>query len=362
MDIIHITVHKSAERHGAFPSVIKLSNGNLVVVFREAPIREERVHTHWHVGPESSMALVRSEDGGRTWDSSSKIVIDASSGTHDVNLAAITELSGELVINYHRFLIIPTSEESRMKELEPERSVGSHRSTGWPVFDGVYFTYSSDNGWTWSESRKVDIPPFKYRLQSGRNGMIQISDGLLLSPFDGRGPKDRSTRVFVVRSKNGGKTWGDPSTVAHDPEGRIGFYEPSLLRLPDGKIIAMLRTEGDDHYLYQAFSTDEGRTWEGLRRTEIWGYPAHLIRLRSGRILCAYGYRREPFGIRAVLSEDDGETWDIEHEKVLRKDGLHEDLGYPASVQLDDDRILTVYYFHGDDGIRFIGGSIYMEE
>ena len=37
------------------------------------------------------------------------------------------------------------------------------------------------------------------------------------------------------------------------------------------------------------------------------------------------------------------------------------DLGDPASVQLQDDRILTVYYFHDDDGIRYIAGSIYTE-
>ena len=361
MDITHITVHKSGERHSAFPNIIKLSNGDLVVVFREAPIREERVHTHWHADPESRVALVRSEDGGRTWDASDKVVIYASTGD-DTDPGPMTELSGELVSTGGRWSFILNSEKSEVKELESKRFVIPRPPIGWAVWDGVYFTYSSDNGQTWGKPRKMDVPPFKYYLRPGRSGMIQLPDGLLLLPCEGRGPKDRSARVLVVRSKDGGKTWGEPSTVAHDPEGVISFHEPVLLRLPDRKIIAMLRTEGDDHYLYQAFSTDEGRTWEGLRRTEIWGYPAHLIRLRSGRILCAYGYRREPFGIRAVLSEDDGETWDIEQEKVIRKDGLHVDLGYPSSVQLDDDRILTVYYFHGDDGIRFIAGSIYMEE
>ena len=92
------------------------------------------------------------------------------------------------------------------------------------------------------------------------------------------------------------------------------------------------------------------------------GPPAQLLRLRSGRILCSYGYRREPFGVRAVLSEDDGETWDMDNEIVIREDGLHRDLGYAASVQLNDDRILTVYYFHTDDGVRYIGGSVYSED
>ena len=65
MDIVHITVHKSAERHSAFPNIIKLTNRDLVVVFREAPIREEKVHTHWHADPESRMALVRNAEWRR---------------------------------------------------------------------------------------------------------------------------------------------------------------------------------------------------------------------------------------------------------------------------------------------------------
>ena len=150
-----------------------------------------------------------------------------------------------------------------------------------------------------------------------------------------------------------------PSAVAHDPHGRLIFGEPSLLRLPSGKLLCMMRT-GD--YLYQAFSTDDGWVWQGLRRSPIWGFPSHLLRLRSGRILCTYGYRREPFGIRACLSDDEGETWDVSNEIVIRDDGVHRDLGYPSSVQLQDGRILSVYYFHGEDDVRYIAGSIYTED
>ena len=52
----------------------------------------------------------------------------------------------------------------------------------------------------------------------------------------------------------------------------------------------------------------------------------------------------------------------MRHEIVIRDDGLHGDLGYPASIQLGDDRILSVYYFHGEDGVRYIGGTIHREE
>ena len=64
----------------------------------------------------------------------------------------------------------------------------------------------------------------------------------------------------------------------------------------------------------------------------------------DGRLLVSYSIRRAPFGQRACLSRDDGKTWDYANEIVLRDDAPNGDLGYPASVQLDDDTLLTVYY------------------
>ena len=64
-------------------------------------------------------------------------------------------------------------------------------------------------------------------------------------------------------------------------------------------------------------------------------------RLPDGRWLLTYGYRHEPYGQRALLSRD-GLAWS--EELILRDDGPDGDLGYPASVELNDGSILTVYY------------------
>ena len=72
------------------------------------------------------------------------------------------------------------------------------------------------------------------------------------------------------------------------------------------------------------------------------GSPPHLLRHSSGAIVCVYGRREEPFGERAMVSWDEGESWDTEY--VLHNDGICVDLGYPASVELSDGSILTVYY------------------
>ena len=130
---------------------------------------------------------------------------------------------------------------------------------------------------------------------------------------------------------------------------------------PDGNLIAMIRSgePGKYQYLYRAFSKDGGNSWTDLEETPMWGHPASVITLKDGRMLCSYGYRREPYGIRACLSEDGGKTWDIANEFVLRDDGGSRDLGYPCTVQLEDSSLLTVYYIHGEDGIRHIAGTFW---
>ena len=80
------------------------------------------------------------------------------------------------------------------------------------------------------------------------------------------------------------------------------------------------------------------------RPTEILGKPPHLLKLQDGRALVTYGYRHQPFGERACVSLDGGQSWDYENEIILCDDAPSWDLGYPASVELEDGTILTVYY------------------
>jgi len=60
-------------------------------------------------------------------------------------------------------------------------------------------------------------------------------------------------------------------------------------------------------------------------------------------LLAVYGVRRAPYSERACLSKDGGKSWDIKNEITLSQ-SANGDLGYPASVQLDDGSVFTVYY------------------
>ena len=177
----------------------------------------------------------------------------------------------------------------------------------------------------------------------------------------------------MLRSEDGGDTW-EMVTMAYDG-GEHPFNESSLLALPNGRIVAMVRTASgskriphEEKYLFQTHSDDGGRTWSEIRNTGLWGYPPHLLLLSSGDVLCSYGYRRTPYGVRACVSGDGCETWEPADGIVLRGDGLttdgreggkgtSADLGYPRTVELSDGSLFTVYYMTLGDSVTHVAAT-----
>jgi hypothetical protein len=162
---------------------------------------------------------------------------------------------------------------------------------------------------------------------------------------------------FMVRSGLGdsGDVWvattrdgrtAEVVRVMGDPEDKLRFTEETLAHeTSDGVLWLLTRVEGGDDHLWQAVSRDGGRTWSAAK-SPIRGHPpSGLVRLADGRLVLTYGFRHPPYGIRAVVSRDEGLTWDTDHLVVLRNDGAGYDLGYPISMVLPDQTIVTMYYF-----------------
>ena len=152
--------------------------------------------------------------------------------------------------------------------------------------------------------------------------------------------------IGVMMSKDGIE-WSDPVWVPKCEgmdENGTRFYEPHGIQLPSGKILVHIRAEGAPYRfsIYQSESVDGGKTFSVPVCVNPCGSPPHLMLHSSGALICVYGYRSEPYGQRAMISWDEGATW--ERDIVLRDDGPSGDLGYPASVELKNGHILTVYY------------------
>ena len=368
---VAVYADENAYSHNAVVEL--LQDGDLMVVVQEQKRRRYRTH----VDPTSKAILLRSKDGGHTWDPATRIVAAAGDG-EAINDPSIRQLSdGTLILDYFKWRC-GTDDEVPSGSYWGGSNVRGLDGEHYAWLTGVHVRRSSDGGRSWSEEIPVPAPTGDCTAVS--DPVIELPNGEVLIPMYTAAPAGPSDTV-VMRSGDGGRTWKDPVTVGHDPSGYRQYQEPSLLYLPSGKLICMMRVhlcveQEYGHYLFQSVSEDLGRTWTPPEQTAIWGHPPHLLRLASGSLLCVYGYRRIPYGIRACLSRDEGETWDVRNELVLRSDGLDRDVGYPTSVQLPDGTIFTVWYqcrpdpkteepgapfFDHDSPLGYIGGTLYRE-
>ena len=209
---------------------------------------------------------------------------------------------------------------------------------------GYWTRRSQDNGTTWDAPVRT--------TGSAPHGPIELSDGRLL--FVGRRSPHRKTELTVEESRDDGRSWQQIASIQTAPEDDPNqFHEPHVVETSDGKLVSLFRyhyvakgaKKRDDResLLRQSESVDGGKTWTVAKATGLLGYPPHLIRLKDGTLLCVYGRRIPPYGEYACVSRDGGTTWDTENEIKLAS-AINGDLGYPASAQLEDGSILTVYY------------------
>jgi hypothetical protein len=197
---------------------------------------------------------------------------------------------------------------------------------------------SGDGGRTWSTPAAVRSERLAWTSPFGR--IIAAPDGALLAAAYGpvRGGPATAFDAIVLRSRDGGASWGDESLVVADAS------ELSLCATADGLLGAVRRA---DHATAIVGSADGGRTWSAPRAiTQPLEHPADLCVLRgSGRLLLTFGRRRRPLGCGALTSADGGVTWDRDREVLLAGDGIGNDVGYPSTVQLDDGTVVTALYF-----------------
>lgn len=305
---------------GYFPVLVKWPDGTLGAVVRGgAP----------HVGVQGRLDWIHSEDGGKTW-SEPTVIVD--SEWDDRNPAAGVMPDGTIVVSY-------AEASTYNAQGRFDMSAGRY---------AMYYVLSTDRGKTWSRKVPLCLDLFDYGSPYGR--IIVQRDGTALMPLylwpqklDGlRGTvtREQLTCAGFVRSKDNGRTWEDWSLIT------TGHNETSLEELPDGRLIAALRTEGGAVSVSE--SSDGGRSWSPPRLiTKPGQHPPDLVRLSSGVLLMVYGCRLEPKGVQAILSDDGGQTWSFERRVFLAWQCLNTDCGYPSAVQLDDGTIVTLYYAVG---------------
>jgi hypothetical protein len=368
-NVTHVVAYKDPAHATNQASILNSQSGDILMTFNE-----ERGPDHKGDG---QPCLIRSHDGGKTWNPATKLTIWPSTdvmGNWPPGPILSQRSNGELILTmrqvvFHKEAIRGFRADQNYggdwegKALDPHFKILMEQK-------GIYILKSKDDGHTWSNPLPINTSP----LGGGEcaDSILELSDGSLLMPLTDSGAVTRwamygvaPRHVALFKSDTGGNSWKYWATVAYDGGGIIEWRSPGITRLKDGKLICLLKTthrptrQGN---LWFTYSKNEGRTWSPPEWTNLWGYPADVIQLQDGRILAVYGYRKAPWGVRGCVSED-GLTWDIKNEFIVRKGGAapipslvagtrpgaYWHIGDPTCCQLDNGTILVGYHEYSKD-------------
>ncbi len=237
----HVVIDHRPGHYLCFPDVCLTRDGRLLTAYNEFDK---------HVGARRKLLLKESRDLGRTWSEPRILRADNS---HCPRLTRLSD--GHLVIG----------DDS-----------------------GPTLIWSMDNGRSWAQHPAAGI-------SHGLIDRMLELDGecLLTTGHNHRGsvphPKTRqaTTEQMVYRSGDRGRTWAAHSVLAHDP--CLVLCEASMLRLPDGRLLALMRENSFVYEpMYACLSEDGGDTWSDPRPTCLIGHRPTLGLTASGRLLVTY--------------------------------------------------------------------------
>lgn len=320
-----------------WPTVARTKGGTLFLAYsggREA-----------HVCPFGRVELMTSSDDGRSW-SEPRILLDSPLDDRDAGVVE-TALGAILITTFTSLAYEPILEKAEQKKPGEPDSWGAERLARWRAARdrltaeerraqlGQFMFRSTDGGRNWSDKYPVPV--------NSPHGPVLMSDGRLL--YAGRELWTGEGRVGVCESRDDGLTWNWLATIAPRPGDRMEqYHELHAAEVGPGRIVVHIRNhnQANSGETLQIESIDGGRSWSAPHPIGVWGLPSHLTRLRDGRLLMSYGYRRKPYGVQVRVSADAGSSWS--EPLSISSDGASGDLGYPSTVELAGDTMLTVWY------------------
>ena len=268
MAVEKVTVSRHDNVYELLPDIVRLPSGKLICIYRESDGHVVRRF--------SNIVLRSSSDGGHTW-SRRRALAEARQDEKGLilewNCPRIQQMKdGRLLALCDLFPCFPE---------EGADLTNSH----------IVFWWSEDEGETWSEPEHTPI----FGIVPDR--VIELPSGAWLFATQDRMTGDESDRdgtytQLTHRSEDKGMTWEGPFIVAQDE--RYQLCEGSTVLLPDGELVCYMRENSGRNFPgFKSFSSDEGRTWDGVYETPMSGCHRPVAGLLpSGKMLVTYRYRQ----------------------------------------------------------------------
>ena len=213
---------------------LELSDGELIFVYSRFKGASPDDHAF------ADLALLRSEDGGRTWtDEGVILTCEGEGGVNMMSPGLLRMENGEAGLFY---LVRLTYARTK-----------------------IFLRRSGDGGRTWGERVVCTDQEDFFVINNDR--IVRLSDGRIMVPvashrsWGGDGRMDGNARTMFFYSDDDGRTWSCSRSRCSLPwpGSGSGLQEPGLVELAPGVLWAWART--DLCMQYEMFSVDNGETW-----------------------------------------------------------------------------------------------------
>lgn len=234
--------------------------------------------------------------------------------------------------------------------------------------DTIVIRRSADEGKSWSEPQNclssLERPDY-FILNNDR--VLRLKNGRIILPLARHTIYDNTQELSVGElcffvSDDDGFTWEktEEELKTPFPNDKIGFQEPGLYELPDGRIWCYIRTLLG--YQYECYSEDSGETWSTPEPNIFFSSPASPMSVKDFKDLTVAIFNPVP---EHILRDDDAESWGrtpyvmatrkkdenaFTQEKLFYlEDDLNNGYCYPATIE-GEDYLLIAYYHSNNTG------------
>jgi len=322
----------------AWPSITKLDDNTLVV-----GVSGFRRH---HLCTDGKIVVYYGSKDGKKW-STPRIIEDSQIDDRDTGVLCIG--NNNILVSWftggHFKANWDNDEKTNM-------AVSFWSKSKFDYYSGSFVKITSDKGTKFSKKIRVGV--------TSPHGPIRLEDGSLIYLGNIFGNETKVPELMAIKSNDNGKTWENLGKIPYSDEEFINksYHEPHIIELNKNKLLAVIRDQseyvsvGKVYRVLYSKSYDNGVTWEKPLPLGIEGSPPHLMRHSSGALICTYGFREykdrgvafknSGSGQRVIISYNNGKTWSKPYNISDHINNV--DLGYPATVELEDKSLYTVYY------------------
>ena len=288
----HRVFASDAPRWARYPSMARTDEGDVVVLFTHVTKAQKSAGN-------GDLMMIRSGDRGQTWSAPVK-VYEGKVG-EPRTMGSLTRLASDRLAA----LVAEARQQVRMLT-------------------------SDDGGQSWQTGEPLKFAAIKWASPYGR--LIEMDSGTLAMAVEAEVEGQAKPCTGLLRSTDGGMTWGDFSLIAR------GFKEPTVIYTGNNSLIALINA---GEVLYRCVSEDDGYHWTAPDQIRI-GREAQLIRIEDKSLVLLSTRGDKWRWIRASFSYDNGMSWRCDRKVMEHPGEPGGHAGWATGLALDADHLMVV--------------------